>query len=143
MSEHCQLCPGTTADFMTCPGFVCSTCREKDAEIAALKAKLESAEEYAYKLNCRIARANGVVEQLTSEKAAQYDCHAGPGTTLPACGGCITFLLREIDRLTAATRRLVEASQVVSDSNPHGYLDMWRDLRDALADPVLVGIRRE
>jgi hypothetical protein len=48
------------------------------------------------------------IATLTAEKSAQYDCHAGPGTTLPACGGCVTCLLREIASLTAERNTFCE-----------------------------------
>jgi hypothetical protein len=51
---------------------------EREAEIAALQAELVESQR---------------------EKEACFDCHAGPGTTLPACGACVTCLLREVDTL--------------------------------------------
>jgi hypothetical protein len=56
----------------------------------------------------------------------------------------------EFHALKAATRRMVEAGTRLVDAQVNGnpsddgpYLNAFADLQAALADPVLVGIRRE
>lgn len=88
MSEHCPGCDTKRAIWdVPCPGLVYHEYVEKDAEIAALKAKLESAEEYAYKLNCRIARANG--DEVMDEKKAMEPIYATNDKWRTQGGKCI------------------------------------------------------
>lgn len=47
------------------------------------------------------------------EKEARYDCHAGPGTTEPACGGCTSCLTRALD---AAEARAVAAENGLANT---------------------------
>jgi hypothetical protein len=58
-----------------------------------------------------------------------------PGVTCPTCA----TLTAERDALQAATRRLVEAALAVCGYPGPGH---WTYLEDALADPVIVALRR-
>lgn len=65
---------------------------EAQARIAQLEAQAERlAKMYARALSRELeaARPEGA--------AARYDCKGGPGTTAPACGGCVTCLHRVIE----------------------------------------------
>lgn len=37
--------------------------------------------------------------EAIAESARRYDCHGGPGTTEPACGACVSCLMRAIEPL--------------------------------------------
>lgn len=45
--------------------------------------------------------ARARVHELLQEQERRFDCHAGPGTTEPACGACTTCLDRELEGLRA------------------------------------------
>jgi hypothetical protein len=46
-------------------------------------------------------------------KERAFDCHAGPGTTEPACGACITCLTNRLAEAEADTKRLLWLNQHV------------------------------
>lgn len=50
----------------------------------------------------RLRAAEDRAQQLATERERWVDCHAGPGTTEPACGACTTCLTRELDAAHAA-----------------------------------------
>lgn len=41
-----------------------------------------------------------------ARSAERYDCHAGPGTTQPACGACLTCVMRERDEAREKVKEL-------------------------------------
>ena len=48
-----------------------------------------------------LVRLRAENERLRAESESRFDCHAGPGTTEPACGGCVTCLLRDLEAAEA------------------------------------------
>lgn len=44
-------------------------------------------------------RLQDKIQELTIERERRFDCHGGPGTTNPACGGCTTCLLNKVSAL--------------------------------------------
>lgn len=55
--------------------------------------------------------ANTRIHELLTEREDRFDCHAGPGTTEPACGCCTTCLQRELDAVTERARQAEIRSQ--------------------------------
>ena len=56
-----------------------------------------------------VDRLRAQLEAVTRERDERYDCRGGPGTTAPACGGCVTCLHRVIE----ATERERDEAQAV------------------------------
>lgn len=61
-------------------------------------------------------------DEARRESEARFDCHAGPGTTEPACGACVTCLLRDIeaahaerDEARAALRDAQDSCAIMQD----------------------------
>jgi hypothetical protein len=70
------------------------------AQLRAASAELDHArrEAAAWEVQCQDLRDR--VVQVEAESARRYDCHGGPGTIEPACGGCVSCLLRALEQVT-------------------------------------------
>jgi hypothetical protein len=130
MSEHCQLCPGTTADFMTCPGRVCRECVGKEAEIAQLRLDVKALSTAKEVGGSWMATAHEEREKLLALKDAtrkvvealdRCESHRGRFSCTPL-HDCRCECERGISRACTCGSE---------------------ELMNALADPVLVALRRE
>lgn len=54
--------------------------------------------------------------QKSIESEARYDCHAGPGTTTPACGACVSCLHRTLTWVEAEKDKLAIRVSVLDGS---------------------------
>lgn len=57
--------------------------------------KLPTGTEGVLDLSIRKADFIRGYEAAAEAAEARYDCHGGPGTTIPACGACLTCVMRE------------------------------------------------
>lgn len=79
-------------------------------------------------LEQRVGDLRKMYESAERDAAARYDCKGGPGTTAPACGGCVTCLHRVIEKAEADLREA------------HERLDEFGMKRDGTTATVVEGI---
>lgn len=76
-----------------------------DGEPARLAAAREELREHTLSLERQVGDLRKMYESAERDAAARYDCKGGPGTTVPACGGCVTCLHRVIEQAEARAEK--------------------------------------
>lgn len=103
--------------------------------VIGLAAELKAAQDQRDEANARAERAERAAKEIladlqhkTAESESRYDCHGGPGTTEPACGACVSCLLRVEENIlkeAAAAKQERDAlrGQLAEHADsPHAYI---------------------
>lgn len=76
--------------------------RARVAELEREVERRESNRQHAEQWRANLERR---AEKAERDAAVRYDCKGGPGTTTPACGGCVTCLHRVIEQAEARAEK--------------------------------------
>lgn len=120
----------------------CPSCLELDETRGALEAarkELAISDETLATLQATYERAEARVRELAAESERRYDCHAGPGTTEPACGACISCLTNVIatQETELASLRGYAAAEIDADARREAREERRRTFAAALGAPEI------
>lgn len=130
---HCEMCDGTKADCTPCPGIVCQECADAAEWHRAIMAETCGEDD----AHCTCVP---VLKKAIAEKDAEIAKLKKMIIDADAYNGRLEGLELSYGRLQAATRRVVDA---LRKTPPRALFGWSRELRDALADPTIVALRRE
>ncbi len=97
------------------------------AEVRSTLDRAEKAErerdelcEHTLSLERQVHDVRKMYESAERDAAARYDCKGGPGTTTPACGGCVTCLHRALE-LADFARKEAMAQMITMAREPERF----------------------